>query len=136
MPRVIEEQAHIPEVKPGLYQARISNIEERWGVDTKFGPKDVLVVSFMLKDKKGEIVELKKRYNRTINERLSFYKLVRDVTTKSPKGSYDIDELLNERCQILVSNNDDEIGNTWANIDKVLAYDIEVAVPDDDLSED
>ena len=135
MPRVIEEQAHIPEVKPGLYQARISNIEERWGVDTKFGPKDVHVVSFMLKDKKGEIVELKKRYNRTINERSSFYKLIRDVTSKAPKGSYDIDDLLNERCQVLVTNNDDEVGNTWANIDKVLAFDMDIATGDD-LSED
>lgn len=119
MPRIITREPMTSPVPAGMYGAAIADIEEAFEVETPWGEKDQLIVSFEL-DAPGGPFTLRKRYNRSIHEKSGFYKLVASVTGKPPSNEFDIDNLVGVDCRLVVTHAKDDNGNTWARIESVL----------------
>ena len=125
-------EAAIPK---GIYQAEITKVDEQMGVPTpsyedpaKMVLQDKLVVYFGLHNADGEPVVtdegpvvVRKRCNRSVHPKSTFSQLVYDITGSYPGQDYDLDELEGQPCQVYIIHRKDSFGNTWENVDKVMA---------------
>lgn len=117
---IVEQTLHRAELKPGMYSATITAVDELFDVETQYGIKNMLVVSFDVR-RGVEVITLKKRYNRSVHKTSSFAKLVKETTGVTPGQSYDTDKLIGVKCQVLVAVNDDEQGGSWFNVTNVIS---------------
>ena len=112
---VVKREPHVAQLEPGVYDATISLVEAEDQVETKYGLKDVLYITFDI-----EGVPVRKRYTHSWNENSNLYKLVAVIKPGEEKNDeYDVAELTHEKVQVLIEHNTDETGGVWDNITTV-----------------
>ena len=120
MSRYIERTLREAKIAGGLYKARIGKIAEEKAVETPYGIKDKLVVSFEVENG-SQPIEIKKRYNYSIHENSSFAGLIKGVTGNLPGEKFDLDTLEGQRCQVVITHRTTDAGDVWENIQTVMA---------------
>jgi len=86
MPRYIERKTRESKVPEGWYEAKVGAVDELKGVETIYGMKDKLVVSFKIANGQEQPAVIKKRYNNRLHQKSAFYAFVKEVTGEAPEG--------------------------------------------------
>jgi hypothetical protein len=115
----LSREPHRPQFEEGeTYDARPIKVEEHNGVETAFGEKDQLWVTFDINDD----AEITRRYTKSLNPKSNLSKLISVIDGENFDGiNYDAEELVGKPCRVLIKHTkNDETGDVWDNIDTVL----------------
>jgi hypothetical protein len=102
-----------PHLDEGLYDATVSAVEAMDGVQTPYGVKDKIVVTF---DVKG--CEIKRRYNKSLFPSSNLYEFISELAGE-PGDAFDVAELVGERCRVMISHATTDAGDVWENVESV-----------------
>ena len=115
---VVKREPRKAQLEEGVYDAIISQVEAVDAVQTAFGIKNVLYVTF---DVDG--VTIKRRYNKSWMPSSAVYGLVSALRPdEAGNAEYDVAELVGEKCRLLIEINKTDAGDEWENIVKVAKH--------------
>jgi hypothetical protein len=112
---VVERTPHKAQLEEGVYDAIIQRVEAQKDVQTSYGIKDMIVVTYDI-----DGIEIRRRYNKSWNKGSALFKLVSDLrpgevlTTK-----YDVAVLEGAKVRVLIGHNKTDDGGEWDNIMQV-----------------
>jgi hypothetical protein len=115
----------VPE--PALYRAVCHDVWELFGVETRFGVKDMIEIRWQLEELNpdtGKPFEVRRRFTRSLNPKSNLYKTLltwRGVPfTEEQLKQFDVESLIGANCLIQVTHRLDDQGRTWADVATVL----------------
>jgi hypothetical protein len=109
---VVERTPHKAQVSEGLHDAVITKVEAQDAVQTQFGLKNVLNITY---DVEG--IEVRRRYNKSWNKGSNLYKLVSDLRPGEVLSMrYDVAVLVGTKVQVLIGHAKTDDGSEWDNI--------------------
>jgi hypothetical protein len=112
---VVERVPHTAQLKEGVYDGVVLRVEAQNGVQTSYGIKDMLVLTFEVKG-----VEVRRRYNKSWNKGSNLYKLVSDLRPGEVLGTkYDVAQLEGTKVRVMIGHHKTETGDVWDNVMQV-----------------
>lgn len=111
----LNRELHEPRLEEGEHTAAIREVEERTGVQTAFGEKDQIVITF---DVEG--VALLRRYTKSMFPKSNLYKLISTLAHDFDGFSFDAEDLVDMPCRVVVEHVRNEETGVWDNITNVL----------------
>jgi len=118
------------QLEVGVYDAKILAVEAKDNVETAYGIKDVLYITY---DVEG--VEVRRRYNKSFSPNSSIYKLVDELKPGEVPMIFDIADLVGTPCRVMIELNTADSGDVWENVVKVLKAKPTPKTLDDDMDD-
>lgn len=106
-----------PKLEEGAHDAVIEKVVPEDGVQTKFGVRDQLVVTF---DVEG--VSVKRRYNKSLHPNSVFYGVVSAFVEDVPR-EYEAADLVGKPCRVTIVHRKTDVGDVWENVESVMKPD-------------
>jgi hypothetical protein len=123
---VVKREPRKARLEEGVYDAVIKDVTAEDGVQTAFGVKDVIYVTFDI-----DGTELKKRYNKSFMPSSALFGLVSSLRPNETPMEFDVAELVGEKCRLLIEINTTDAGDEWENIIKVAKHKPKPTLEDD-----
>jgi hypothetical protein len=111
---IIRRSVRQPKLDAGAYDAVIESVVPVDGVETRFGVRDQIVVTF---DVDGTSV--KKRYNKSLHPKSALYELIFELGGDVGK-EFDVAELEGKQCRVTIIHRMTDTGDVWENVDRVM----------------
>jgi hypothetical protein len=111
---IVEREPHKAQIDEGVHEANIEAVEAVDAVETAYGIKNVIYVTFNIE---GKLI--KRRYNKSWNPSSALFKLVSDLRPGELPMKFDVADLVGDNCRVLVAHNTTDSGDTWVNIVQV-----------------
>jgi hypothetical protein len=111
---VISRRLRQPKLEEGVHDAVIETVAAEDGVQTPFGVRDQIVVTF---DVEG--VNVKRRYNKSLFPSSAFYGVVSELVGDVPR-EYDAANLEGKQCRVLIAHRKTDVGDIWENVQRVM----------------
>ena len=120
----VRYQAKGFEIPPeGVEWASIAEIKELGLVETQNGAREKIAIVWELDraDSHGRPFLVFQRFNLSLHPASFLSKTIHDITGEEPGDEYELDDLLNARCQLVLKHNESETnGRTYANVATIL----------------
>lgn len=111
---IIRRYVRQPRLDVGVYDAVIESVVPVDGVETRFGVRDQIVVTF---DVDGTSV--RKRYNKSLHPKSALYGLIFELAGDLGEN-FDVAELEDKPCRVTIVHRMTETGDVWENVDRVM----------------
>ena len=129
---VVKREPRKAQLEEGVYDAKISQVEAVDAVQTSFGIKNVLYITF---DVDG--VTIKRRYNKSWMPSSALYGLVAALRPDEVgETEYEVAKLVGDKCRLLIEINKTDAGDEWENIVKVAKHKPKPSLDDDARNSD
>lgn len=118
--KLTQKATYLP-APEGIHDAVCVDVVELYGVETKFGTKDMLRLVWEIGEKMedGRPFLAFARYTASINEKSNFYKALKGWFGRGPKGEFDTEALIGRQCTLVIQHNESN-GDTFANVTAIM----------------
>ena len=103
-----------PKLEEGVHDAIIETVVAEDGVQTSYGVRDQIVVTF---DVEG--VSVKRRYNKSLHPSSVFYGVVSALVGDVPR-EYEAGNLVGKPCRVTIVHRKTDVGDVWENVESVM----------------
>ena len=103
-----------PKIDEGVYDATIIAVAAEDGIETTYGVRDRINVTF---DVNG--VEVTRRYNKSLFPSSALYGLISELADNVP-DEFDVADLVDAPCRVIVAHRATDAGDVWENIERVM----------------
>lgn len=111
---IITRSLRQPKLEEGVHDAVIESVVTEDGVQTKFGIRDQIVVTFDI-----EGLSVKRRYTKSLDSRSAFYAVVGELEGDVPHR-YDATDLEGRECRVTIVHRTTDAGDVWENVERVM----------------
>jgi len=112
---MVSREPRAAQLDVGVYDASIIAVEAKDAVETAYGIKDVIYITY---DVNG--VEVRRRYNKTFSPNGALYKLVDILKPGEVPMMFELADLVGTSCRVMIELNTTESGDVWENVVKVV----------------
>lgn len=99
--------------------ADLGVVDTTWNGETKSQHKVRIVWQLGTKMEDGRPYSIGRRYGLTLHEKSALFKDLKTWFGKAPPDNFDLEKLIGQNCQIVVSHNERD-GQVYANVTSVL----------------
>ena len=114
MSTLIRRSVRQPKLAAGVYDAFIESVVPVDGVETRFGVRDQIVVTFEV-----DGISVRKRYNRSLHPKSFLYELIFELAGDVGK-EFEATELEGKPCRVTIVHRTTDTGDVWENVDRVM----------------
>jgi hypothetical protein len=111
---IISRSPRQPKLEEGVHNATIEAVEGEDGVQTPFGIRDQIVITFEV-----EGLNVKRRYNKSLHPNSALYGFVSELVGDVPR-EYDVANLEGKPCRVVIVHRTTEAGDVWENVERVM----------------
>jgi hypothetical protein len=120
----------------GVHAAVLADIVDLGVMDTAFGPKEKVRFVWLTSeaDSEGRTKYAFQTFTKSLHEKATLTKTVKQLTTIPTTGSFDLESLLGTQARLVIQHNEGKEGKVYANVASILKPEAgkpRVAVPRD-----
>jgi hypothetical protein len=104
-----------PKIDEGVYDATITAVVAEDGIQTQYGMRDRIIVTF---DVNG--VEVTRRYNKSLFPSSALYGLISELVSADVPDEFDVAALVDMPCHVIIAHRATDAGDVWENIERVM----------------
>jgi hypothetical protein len=106
----------------GVYAAVLADIVDLGVVDTAFGPKEKVRFVWLTSevDQEGRTMRAFQTFTKSLHEKATMTKTVKQITKVPASGSFDLETLLGTQARLVIQHVEGKEGKVYANVTSIL----------------